>query len=200
MYKKIVLVITAAFCLNVFLSVLPSCKRKRSSGTNPCETPACFTYVANRLNLYNSQTHRILDSLECVATQLTLQVYMEGTTMVCSKEDAGSPMADWSLFNKAHAFAAPPACLARQGGDSVVAYNIYADKDYDNQHPAGSSLNDIITTDDVPSRPLYGSRMYLDFLVGKSPAQSGNQYVFTIELTQKDGDKLQIVSPAIKLF
>jgi hypothetical protein len=108
----------------------------------------------------------------------------------------------FSLFSTAKADMIAPTCPVNYGHDSIVAYNIYSNKNYDGTHPAGSSLNDIVSTDDIPLHPIASgnSNSFLcSFNVDAAPTDTGS-HIFTIEIAQKDGDTITLNTPTIKLL
>lgn len=209
MHNKALLLIISLFCCNTVLSVLSSCGKKNYTiKTTRCDLVSCFEYGSASVKAVNSATHAPLQApaYSVKATDLTLQIVLEGNTHICYKK---APSKKWyermSLISTAEAIMAPEACLIRQGGDSIVSYNIFSDKDYDQTHPAGTSLKDMVSTDDIPSNALMGhydsyNAMVMNIMFDKAPEQSGNGHKFTIILTQKDGDTISVTTEAINLL
>jgi hypothetical protein len=202
MLKKILLAGFVLFTCNTVLSLFSSCERKRNTvAVDQCSVPACFSYNNADVIIYNSVTHESSpDAIK--GKELAFRVVLEGSTSVCYNERPGKWYEHLSLISTAHAFAGPMPCPIRLQGDSVIAYNIYSDKDYDQEHPAGTSLNDIITTDDVPSPPHKGqynsyNPLVLEFMVNKSPVVGYYYHTFTIALSQEDGDVVTVSTPPI---
>lgn len=207
MYKKITSIVLLIFCCNTLLSLLPSCKRKATNTSkDACSSPICFMYVSAGVYPFNTVTKASVasNSNSVKGTELGLSVVLEGSSNVCYKPQSKSWFEGLSLIPKAYAYAPLPTCNVSLGGDSVIAYNIYSNKDFNQQHPAGASLIDIFTTDDVPShqqKASYGSNsaIVFEFFCNKNP-DSVNDHTFTIALTQADGDIVTISTTPVSVF
>ncbi len=198
MLKKILCAGAALFCINISLSLCSSCSRPDDEVTD-CGPARCLHFETASIRAYNKTDDSELQGSEAIlATNLQLNLNLSGTISVCYKPEERSQR--YSLFSTAYASQFPP-CPPISKGDSVISYSIYSDKDYDASHPAGSNLNDIITTEDIPMHLLYGGQTVYTcrFFVNSVPADTGT-HTFTITATQLDGDIVTASSSGIKLL
>jgi hypothetical protein len=202
MLKRTLYIIVLLFCCNTVLSLFSSCRRSnKGKDTSGCKPTACLITDNVQITAHNVSTGTSVLDKPVKATDLLLNVHIAVVTGVCYKAPAKQDI-NLSLFSSAYAYMAEPMCPILQSGDSIVAYNIYSDKSFDAGHPAGSSLNDIISTDDIPVPPLYNksqSVIICQFYINSAPADEG-EHIFTVELTQKDGDVVKVSTWPIKLL
>lgn len=83
--------------------------------------------------------------------------------------------------------------------DTVASIAVYADKDYDAQHPAGTSLNDLFYMPLVESFNARQDRpYYFDLYALQSPAQR-DSFVYTIKLVLTDGTNVEASTKRINI-
>lgn len=207
MYKRVLLIVISLFCINTFLSVLPSCTKKKkytNSGRGTCTQTKCLVLNETELTLHNAATHNPITNApySVIATDLVIKVHFDGAVTICSRKPVKKANI-WSLFSTAYADPVIPVCPVSYGNDSILTYNVFSDRNYDSNHPTGSSLNDVITTNDLPLVKMYDNVYPAGFdcelFIDAAPADTG-RYIFTIQFAQKDGDTLTVQTPAIRLL
>lgn len=205
MHKRILLIVISLFCINTLLSVISSCTRDDDpwgqGGGAHCATLRCLRVDSSWISLHNISSGSEFDPIYKIkATDLRIDVNFKGTNEICrTNRTRRQPTA--SLFNTAYALT-PPICPLMHGRDSIVAYHIFSDKDYDSGHPAGSSLNDIFVAGNVPQDLVDSETINAittcTFTLNALPVDSG-RHVFTVNIVQLDGDTLTLQTPTIHL-
>jgi hypothetical protein len=194
MVRKALSLLVILFCLNLLLSTL-SCRRDKYRQ----QDTYCVRISETSLVSYNDPVHAPLTPLDTAfpATSLRIQLNVLSTVESCL---ASSGKADGlSLFNTVYAYSAP-SYENYMRPDSIVGYRIYSNTSYDDAHPAGASLNDIFSTDDVYLLKSPGGQpVRFNFYCEQPPASSGT-YVFLIELTLKDGGYAYARTVELKLI
>ena len=198
MYRKAIYLVVAFFCLNVALSGLTSCQP--GCGSDHCNIPRCLrTGVISLTAKDGTFDDPIINAGEPVlATNLHFELLVTGNIEVCYQQPGRKT---YSLFSSAYA-CSPAPCRTYFGADSIVSCAIYSNNSYDSLHPAGTTLNDIISSEDFGKVKLYdydGAELLYHFRVMNLPADTGT-HIFTFVLAQQDGDIDSLTVAAIKLL
>lgn len=200
MYKKGFLVVLTLFCVNTLLSVFSSCQPETYE--QRCIPPTCLFVDSSSLQLHDELYGDELDgpNYYANATGLRIDLKFFGNSSICYKPERKQK--NISLFPTAYALSYAP-CPVFLGRDSIVAYNIYSNKDYDASHPAGSTLNELFTSDGFHKVETYNGpesvSVACSFHLDAAPLDTG-RHIFTIRLAQADGDTITVYTPEIKLL
>lgn len=199
MLRKIVFAGFALFCFNLLLATLQSCRPE--SYEERCLPPTCLFIDSSTVELFDEQYGYDLagPNYYVLATNLRFTLHFWGDNAICYKPT--KKQQNISLFSTAYA-RTPAPCPVFLGRDSIIGYNIYSNKDYDASHPAGSSLNEVFTTDGFHKVNISGRQnvgVECSFHLDAAPLDTG-RHVFTIKLAQVDGDTITVSTPEIKLL
>ena len=123
---------------------------------------------------------------------LMLRVRIGGYTMYCSKPRSAS------FINTAYATSCGETYVYKHM-DTVASVTVYADKDYDAQHPAGTSLNDLFYMPVLESFNARQDQQYYDLYALRSPAQR-DSFVYTVKLVLADGRNVEASTKRINII
>lgn len=195
MLKKTLSVLAILFCVNTLLSTM-SCMR--------CEGCAgdmgtyCVSASSFELSAYMNNNSVLLDTgSELLATTLRLDVRIKTNSQICYRPKSQQ---NFSLFSTAYACSLPD-CRTFSSVDSIIAYDVYSDKDYDAGHLAGASLKELFP----PIKGYQSLKMYHEqdtefrLLCSTAPADTGT-HILTVMMVQKDGDTVRMSTPPVKLL
>lgn len=124
---------------------------------------------------------------------LMLRMSFTGYRTYCSKPRSVS------FINSAYATSCDETYVYKHA-DTIVHMTIYADKDYDAQHPAGTELNELFY---MPKLYVLNSRKdqpyYFDIYALQSPAQR-DSFVYTVKLVLADGRNVEASTKRINII
>ncbi len=195
MLKKTLSILAILFCANTLLSTMSCMRCEGCLGEKAtyCVRAESFELSAHRVD----HTYPLDTGSQILATTLRLDVLIKTNSEMCYRPKAKQ---NFSLFSTAYACSLPD-CRTFSSVDSIIAYDVYSDKDYDDRHLAGTSLKELFPLiKGYQSLKMYNEQdTEFRLLCSTAPADTGT-HILTVRILQRDGDTVLMSTPPIKLL